>query len=271
MTSPISDADRDLYAREGYMILERVIPAEHLTLLREECAYFLGYMDARMDAGLVGEGALSVRRNRYFVNSLYRYSDRLHEFLFSDLMADICRATVGDDAILFNEQWVVKGAEQGMNFAWHQDSGYVLAEDPGTDHQPYVTCWCTLDDVNEENGTVYLLPHSTAGTHGKIIEHERDPAYNDLIGYRGNEEGIALEVPAGSIVAFSSFNLHRSGANRSSKLRRVYLPQYAGKPMINSQTGLQMNVATPFLKEGANIYDKATDTAERWGGLDVPK
>ena len=146
------------------MILERVIPAEHLTLLREECAYFLGYMDARMDAGLVGEGALSVRRNRYFVNSLYRYSDRLHEFLFSDLMADICRATVGDDAILFNEQWVVKGAEQGMNFAWHQDSGYVLAEDPGTDHQPYVTCWCTLDDVNEENGTVYLLPHSTAGT-----------------------------------------------------------------------------------------------------------
>ena len=41
--------------------------------------------------------------------------------------------------------------------------------------------------------------------------------------------------------------------------------------MINSQTGLQMNVATPFLKEGVNIYDKATDTAERWGGLDVPQ
>ena len=59
-----------------------------------------------MDAGLVGEGALSVRRNRYFVNSLYRYSDRLHEFLFSDLMANICGATVGDDTILFNEQWV---------------------------------------------------------------------------------------------------------------------------------------------------------------------
>ena len=165
-------------------------------------------------------------------------------------MAEVCKATIGDNAVLFNEQWVVKGAEQGMNFAWHQDSGYVLAEDPGTDHAPYVTCWCTLDEVNEENGTVYLLPHSTAGTRGKIIEHERDPDVNDLIGYRGDEPGIALEVPAGSIVAFSSFNLHRSGANRSAKLRRVYLPQYASQPMVNSQTGTQMNVATPFLNGG---------------------
>ena len=46
-------------------------------------------------------------------------------------MAEVCKATIGDNAVLFNEQWVVKGAEQGMNFAWHQDSGYVLAEDPG--------------------------------------------------------------------------------------------------------------------------------------------
>ena len=69
MTFEVSQADRDLFAREGYMILPGVIPADYLTLLREECSYFLGYMDARMDAGLVGEGALSVRRNRYFVNS----------------------------------------------------------------------------------------------------------------------------------------------------------------------------------------------------------
>lgn len=25
-------------------------------------------------------------------------------------------------------------------------------------HKPYLTCWCTLDDVSEENGTVYVLP-----------------------------------------------------------------------------------------------------------------
>ena len=85
------------------------------------------------------------------------------QFIFSDLMAQVVEATVGSDAYLFHEQWVVKGAEQGMKFSWHQDSGYVKWYDPTTSHRPYVTCWCTLDDVSEENGTVYLLPHSRAG------------------------------------------------------------------------------------------------------------
>ena len=128
-------------------------------------------MDARMDFGKIKEGALSRRGNRYFVNDMYRYSHRLWQFIFSDLMADVCRATIGDTAYLFNEQWVVKGAEQGMKFAQHQDSGYVKAADPETQHAPYVTCWCALDTVNEDNGTVYLLPHSTGGTKGVIITH----------------------------------------------------------------------------------------------------
>ena len=147
---------------------------------------------------MVSDQALSRRGSRYFVNDMYRYSPRLWQFLFSDLMADVCRATLGDSAVLFHEQWVVKGAEQGMNFSWHQDSGYVKSYDPDTSHQPYVTCWCTLDDVTEANGTVYLLPHSRAGTRGNIITHTQDPDSNDLIGYSGEDPGIAVEVPAGS-------------------------------------------------------------------------
>ncbi len=266
----ISAQDRQLFADEGYMILKGVIPADLLQMLREECSYFLGYMDARFDANMVSPQALSRRGSRYFVNDMYRYSPRLWQFLFSDVMADVCRATIGDDAVLFHEQWVVKGAEQGMNFAWHQDSGYVKSYDPDTSHQPYVTCWCTLDDVTEANGTVYLLPHSRGGTRGNIITHAQDPESNDLIGYCGEDPGIAVEVPAGSIVAFSSFNLHRSGANTTSQMRRVYLPQYAAAPIHNTQTGEQMNLAVPFLENGKNIYDHDSDTSEKWGGSPPP-
>ena len=266
MTIDISDSTRELYQREGYMILENVIPDELLTMLREECSYFVGYMDARMDAGLVSEHALSRRGNRYFVNDMYRYSHRLWQFIYSDLMASVCRATLGDEAYLFHEQWVVKGPEQGMTFSWHQDSGYVKHYDPDTQHDPYVTCWCTLDDVNEENGTVYLLPHSVGGTRGRIITHEHDPETNDLVGYSGEEKGITIEVPAGSIVAFSSYNLHSSGSNTTDRMRRVFLPQYAAAPIVNSKTGEQMNLAVPFVSDGKNIYDHATDTADNWGG-----
>ncbi|MEM9305305.1 MAG: phytanoyl-CoA dioxygenase family protein [Pseudomonadota bacterium] len=271
LNSLVPAVERDRFATEGYLILERVIPEDLLQMLREECAYFLGYMDARMDAGLVPDGALSRRGSRYFVNDRYRYSTRLWRFLFSDLMAEVCRATLGEDAVLFHEQWVVKGAEQGMKFSWHQDSGYVKHYDPNTDHAPYVTCWCTLDDVSEANGTVYLLPHSRGGTRGRIITHRQDPESNDLIGYDGDDRGIAIEVPAGSIVAFSSYNLHSSGANTTDRMRRVYLPQYAAAPILHSETGEQMNLGVPFVRDGVNIYGHAEDTAERWGGSPAPE
>ena len=266
----ISNEQKQLFADEGYMILEGVIPDDMLQMLREECSYFIGYMDAKMDDGKLAKGALSSRGNRYFVNDMYRYSDRLWQFIYSDLMAEVCKATIGDEAYLFHEQWVVKGAEQGMKFSWHQDSGYVKAYDPDTAHDPYVTCWCTLDAVNEENGTVYLLPHSLGGTKGKIITHTRDDKTNDLIGYTGAEKGLTIEVPAGSIVCFSSFNLHSSGANTTDRMRRVFLPQYAPAPVVNTRTGEQMNLAVPFVKDGKNIYDHATDTSENWGGSPPP-
>ena len=266
----IAAEDRLLFADEGYMILPGVIPEDHLQMLREECAYFLGYMDARMDAGDVSASALSSRGNRYFVNDMYRYSPRLWTFIFSDLMAEVCRATIGDTAYLFNEQWVVKAAEQGMKFSWHQDSGYVKAVDPDTKHDPYVTCWCTLDDVSEENGTVYLLPHSRGGTRGRIITHEQDPQTNDLVGYTGDDRGIAIEAPAGSIVAFSSYNFHSSGTNSTNRMRRVYLPQYTPAPIVDSRTGERKNLAVPFLDNGRNVYDHARDSADRYGGRAAP-
>jgi ectoine hydroxylase-related dioxygenase (phytanoyl-CoA dioxygenase family) len=85
-------------------------------------------------------------------------------FLFSELMAEVVRATLGETACLFNEQYVVKSAEKGLKFGWHQDSGFVAYP-----HWPYLSCWCALDDVTVENGTVYLLPYSRAGNLGTFF------------------------------------------------------------------------------------------------------
>ncbi len=268
--SVVSDIDRDQYFDEGYVILPGVIPGDLLALLREECSYFMGYMDARMDSGELDAGALSSRNNRYFINNLYRYSHRLWRFIFSDLMADVCGRLLGPDVILFHEQWVVKGPERGKSFSWHQDSGYVKAVDPDTRHAPYLTCWCTLDDVDEDNGTVYVLPHSRGNTRGNIITHHRDVKTNDLIGYTGPDAGVPIEAPAGSIVAFSSYNLHRSGRNTTPHMRRVYLPQYASAPVTLTGSGKQLNLAVPFLENGVNVYDHEQDLAAQWGGLDNP-
>lgn len=259
----ITDAMKNLYHEEGYMILENVIPKDIVAMLSHECAYFVGYQDGQLDERGVEVAGITHRGKRYFIGNLYRQSPYLWRFLFSPLMAELTQAILGEDVFLFNEQWVVKGPEQGMKFSWHQDSGYVKHRDE-TKHKPYLSCWCTLDDVSEKNGTVYVLPHSKGGTKNTIFNHEREEITNDLIGYQGDDPGIEIEVPAGSIVAFSSYNFHRSGPNTTPNMRRIYLAQYSSEPILRV-TGERWAQVVPFIHNGTVVYDKETDTEEHYG------
>ena len=269
-TQVIPEDQKKLYQDEGYMILPGVVPADMLDLMREECSYFLGYMDSIMDARGVKVDKLCHRGSRYFINNRYRLSSRMWKFLFSPLMAEVAQAALGPDVYLFHEQWVVKGAEQGMKFGWHQDSGYVKYYDPATQHKPYVTVWVTLDEVSEVNGTVYLLPHSRGGTRDTLLPHFKEEGSNDVIGYTGEDPGDPMIVPAGSVVAFTSYNLHRSGPNTTDRMRRIYLPQYSSEPILRPD-GKPWAIATPFVKDGRIVYDHATDTAERYGPFPAPR
>ncbi len=242
----ITDAQKKQFHDEGFFILERVIPEEHLEILRAECQRYIDAMHEEMDKAGTDTLGISHRNKRYFVALRYKESAQLRDFLFSNLMADICRATLGDEAYLFWEQYVVKAAEIGMKFSWHQDSGFVDSA-----HRPYVSCWCPLEDVSEQNGTVYLLPYSRAGVREKV-EHVRDPETNDKIGYHGDDPGDIVEVAAGSVVVFSSVAFHRSGPNTTNRMRRVYLAQYAAKPILKAD-GSPWGLAEPFLKNGQRV------------------
>jgi len=135
---------------------------------------------------------------------------------------------------------------------------------PGTVHRPYLTCWCALDDVDESNGTVYVLPHGEGETRGRIFEHTEDPETNDLVGYDGDATGVPVVAPAGSIALFTSFNFHRSGANTTDRMRRVYLAQYIAERIVRPD-GELCGMCVPFVRDGRIVYDPNDDTAERHG------
>jgi len=248
VAAQITEEQKQHFRDEGYMILERAIPDEHLQMLREECQFFIDLENRRMEAAGKESDGINHKGTRYFISQRFKESKRLHEFLFSELMAEICKATIGENSYLFWEQYVVKSAEKGMKFGWHQDSGYV-----GFEHTPYLTCWCALDDMSEQNGTAYVMPFSRQGTR-EIVPHTREEGSNDLICYRGEDPGDPILVPAGSIACFTSRSFHRSGFNRTNKMRRVYLPQYSPEPIINPKSGQAGGFTIPFLKNGVNVY-----------------
>ena len=247
----IGEEQKQVFERDGFFILERAIPDEHLRSLREESGRFIAEMDAEMERQNVTTFGISHYKNRYFIGQKFGESKKLRDFLFCDVMAQICRATLGNEAYLFNEHFVVKAAEKGMHFGWHQDSGYI-----GHEHKPYLSCWCPLDDVGVENGTVYLLPYEKAGTRD-WIKHTQEEKTNDLIGYRGDETGVPAIVPAGSIAVFSSTTFHRSGANQTDAMRRVYLAQYSAEPIQQLDGKTLWGSAVPFLENGQKVYNES--------------
>lgn len=238
------------FRRDGYAIFPGALDGALLALLRAECDDFVAREDARMDAAGVDRLGISHRGKRYFANECQRERPVLRQMLFSPAMADICRATLGDTAYFFFDQYVVKGPDGGLPFSWHQDSGYVVGNGGPADHGPYLTCWCPLDDATIENGTVRLVP----GSHGGgILPHVRDAATNDLAVAVADGQGVAVEVPAGSVVAFSSLTLHATGANRTDRPRRVYLAQYTAEAMLNPGTRQLRRNAIAFLEHGRQV------------------
>ena len=245
MSLLISDEHRQQYVDDGYFILERVIPDEHLQIIRDACDYLIDLMHQEMDRLGTDHIHISHRGKRYHIAKQYEQAPRLREYVFSDLMAEVCRATIGDQAYLFYDQYVAKAAEQGIKFSWHQDGGYL-----GFPHRPYVTIWAAVDDMTLENGTAWVLPFSTAGIR-TLVEHIRDSETGDKVGYFGRESGIPAVVPAGSLVVFSSLTFHRSGANTTDRMRRAYVTQYSPEPIYKAGTKELAHLAVPFLSDGA--------------------
>ncbi|HEV2296253.1 MAG TPA: hypothetical protein VGR35_20580 [Tepidisphaeraceae bacterium] len=60
---------------------------------------------------------------KYFVTFPASQDPEVEKFAFGPVMSEIARATAGNDAVLYYDQFVVKGPERGQSFAWHQDSG----------------------------------------------------------------------------------------------------------------------------------------------------
>jgi ectoine hydroxylase-related dioxygenase (phytanoyl-CoA dioxygenase family) len=234
------------FREEGFFVLRGVVPAGDLDTLRDECQRATRAREREMDRLGVDKLDLDHRGSRYFLHA-YGKSPAVERFLSSELMTQIAQAALGDTVYLFNEQYVVKAAERGMKFSWHQDSGFIEYA-----HLPYLTCWVALDDMTEANGTVYLLPYSRAGTRS-VVKHVRDRETGDLIGYFGDDPGDPVIVPAGSIACFSTTLFHRSGPNTTNRTRRVYVAQYSAEPILSEDGSRPRMLAEPLLVDGKRV------------------
>ncbi len=230
--------DPATFRKAGYATFDNAVSSRVLADLRAACEALLA---EPVDDGGGARHKIGLGQARRFLAHRHEEFPDVEDFLLGGTIDDITRACLGQPAMLFNEQFVVKGAGKGASFAWHQDGAYV-----GYPHAPYLTVWIALDDATEDNGCVYLLPRDLDENPG-IDPHEWQDDSNELNGYSGDDPGLPMTCPAGTIVAFSSLTLHRSGANSTATPRRAYVCQYSIEPIRDPDTGALKRFAKPVV------------------------
>lgn len=111
---------------------------------------------------------------------------------------------------------------QGM----HQDNFYLLAH-PST----CIACWTPLDDADDENGCLWVVPGSNRGDIlcPKEGEQERWLQYGDshISEFPRDRKPIPVPVKRSQSLFFSGNLIHGSGPNRSKdRWRRTFIGHY---------------------------------------------
>jgi ectoine hydroxylase-related dioxygenase (phytanoyl-CoA dioxygenase family) len=245
------------FAAEGYFVVERAFGGALLDGLRADADRAVAEERGRLERGEELHVPVSALDDRYVVSGFVRRSAFVRELVFSELLASVCRSALGDDAFLYSETFVCKAPRSASGWIWHQDSSYL--DYVGCGHYPpNLGVWVALDDVDERNGALRVLPFSVRDVRA-VVPHDLTKPWTsaEVVDFGPHDGGVLLPVPAGSLVVTSGALPHASDPNRTDRPRRAYLIQYSGQPVVKD--GRPVQLAVPFLRGGIRRVPPAAE------------
>jgi hypothetical protein len=250
----LSEDERDAYERDGYVVRTDVFSADEVSGLRDVVEHVAARVKARARRDGAGpeatmedghriqfssraavqwewrEGSEEIR----LIEPVSHLDERLAG-LFDDLrLSEPMRDAIGAAELgAFTSKLNLKRGSEGSEFPFHQDYPYWYVA-CGKDAADIATAMIFLDDSSAANGALRVLPGSHAGGPAP-----RDP--DDPTRFLADPKRLAtdcertVEVPAGSVVLFGSYLVHRSSPNASGSDRRalLYSFQPAGRPRLH--------------------------------------
>jgi ectoine hydroxylase-related dioxygenase (phytanoyl-CoA dioxygenase family) len=225
----LTQAQREFYFANGYLLLERIIPDAWLARLRAatdemvERSRNVAKSDAIYDLEPDHRpDAPRLRRVSAPVEQHPTYWEYCSQSLLGDVVADL----VGPDVKFHHSKLNFKWAQGGEEVKWHYDIGFW----PHTNYSP-LTVGTYLYDCGMDQGPLGVLPgshlidpmYSQYDEHGEWIGclTPADLAKLDL------SKAAFLPGPAGSITIHNCRTLHYSAKNRSDLGRPLLLFAYS--------------------------------------------
>jgi len=230
----VSATSAGFYADHGYLVVTDALEVAELKELKEETVaisrgkrgIFLkggarpGYLDH--EAEMSDE---EVQRELLCIHHPHKQSEVVRNFLAHRVIVDVLTKVIGPNVKCMQSMLFIKSAGKPGQ-AWHQDEDFIPTRD-----RSLTGAWIALDDATIENGCLWVIPGSHK--HGVLwpMHAHTDGRFDcthESFGFPyTDDDAIPVEVPAGSIVFFNGYTLHRSLPNKtSSGYRRVLVNHY---------------------------------------------
>ncbi|MGH0030644.1 MAG: phytanoyl-CoA dioxygenase family protein [Myxococcota bacterium] len=205
------------YDELGYFRLEGAFPPETcrgviaaIDPLEAEGEALLRKAGGRLFIARAGEITFTVH--------LVKRSPVLRAFCAGPVFQDLAHDLIGPDARLYWDQSVYKKPGTDAPFPWHQDNGYTFVEP-----QQYLTCWVALSDAGVDDGCPWVVP----GLHRRGTLHHEATELGFVCLEGDPQEAVPVPAKAGDVVVFSSLTPHATGPNKSDRVRKTYIVQFA--------------------------------------------
>ena len=232
----LSQAQKDFYAANGYLLVENAVTPDQLARLLEitegliEASRSVGESNEVYDLD-AGHGPDTPRLTRIKVPHQRDpfFWDVLRNSAMSAVLADL----LGPDTNLLTSKLNTKASGGGRAVEWHQDWAFY----PHTnDH--LLAFGLMLEDVTLENGPLMVIP----GSHkGPVLSHHMNGVFAGAIDPDDplfeQHRAVPLTGKAGSMTVHHVRTLHGSGPNLSDRARKILFYEIAAAhawPLLGS-------------------------------------
>lgn len=172
----------------------------------------------------------------------------------SPSVLDVIDALVGPNILMLGSRFIVKPPQSTLGVPWHRDADYA-----GLYPCSQVNVWLAVDEVDDDNGCLRVLPR-VAAEHAEARAHTAaDPSDANLVDQQlalADEERaalVSLPLRGGCMTVFDGNLVHGSEANVSSRRRCGLAMRYT-------------SASTKLLNEGQWAAVCVRGTADRQGG-----
>ena len=215
----LSAAQMAQYGEQGFLLLGRTLTDDGLQEMRRQCMEVWQTEKRQYNPdGTWLQNAL--------LKDIHHRAPLAREFYFRGPLVHVAEQLIGPNIKGATSQLTFKMRGNTKPFAWHQDNGYGELDPYNT-----LTTLTALDDTDEQNGCLWLIPRS---------HHQGQIDVSDQFDLEKKAAGAAIEVTAdetlaiptplqaGESLIFHCWTLHKSEGNFSTERdRRILFLRYA--------------------------------------------